>query len=53
MLPVFCCVKQRRLGRKEHDALLAEEQKEAAELQEYKTQMKGGKFGMGSNHGRV
>jgi hypothetical protein len=43
----FCCIKQRRAGRKEHAALLAEEQKEAAELQEYKRQMQNGKFAMG------
>jgi hypothetical protein len=44
----FCCVKQRRAGKREHAALLANEQKEAAELQEYKRQMQGGKFAMGS-----
>jgi hypothetical protein len=43
----FCCIKQRRAGKREHAALLATEQKEAAELQEYKRQMQGGKFGMG------
>jgi|TARA_R110002003_G_scaffold54_23_gene4865 hypothetical protein len=33
---------------------LAEEQKEAAELQEYKRQMQSGKFGLGGGHyGRV
>lgn len=45
----FCCIKQRRAGRREHAALLAQEQKEAAELQEYKLQMQAGKFGFGSN----
>jgi hypothetical protein len=44
----FCCIKQRRAGKREHAALLADEQKEAAELQEYKRQMQGGKFAMGS-----
>ncbi|KAF1914227.1 concanavalin A-like lectin/glucanase domain-containing protein [Ampelomyces quisqualis] len=44
----FCCVKQRRAGRREHAALLAEERKEAAELNTYKMQMQGGKFAMGS-----
>jgi hypothetical protein len=44
----FCCVKQRRAGRREHAALLAEEKKEAAELNAYKLQMQGGKFAMGS-----
>jgi hypothetical protein len=44
----FCCIKQRRAGKREHAALLASEQKEAAELQEYKRQMQGGKFAMGS-----
>jgi len=53
LVMIFFCIKQRRLGRKEHAALVAEEQKEAAELQEYKTQMKNGKFGMGSPYGRV
>lgn len=48
---VFCCIKQRRTGRKEHQALLAVEQKEAAELQEYKIQMQSGKFGFGNNRG--
>ncbi|KAF2033090.1 concanavalin A-like lectin/glucanase [Setomelanomma holmii] len=53
-LMAFCCIKQRRAGRKEHSALLAEEQKEAAELQEYKRQMQSGKFGFGGgNYGRV
>lgn len=50
----FCCIKQRRAGRKEHAALLADEQKEAAELQEYKLQMQGGKFAIsGGSYGRV
>ncbi|KAF1851395.1 glycoside hydrolase family 16 protein [Cucurbitaria berberidis CBS 394.84] len=52
-LIMFCCVKQRRAGRKEHEALLAEEHKEAAELQEYKKQMQAGKFGFGSSGNRV
>lgn len=52
-LLIFCCIKQRRAGKREHDALLAGEQKEAAELQEYKRQMQGGKFGFGSNVNRV
>jgi hypothetical protein len=50
---IFCCIKQRRAGKKEHAALLAGEQREAAELQEYKMQMKGGKFGFGSHTNRV
>jgi len=49
----FCCIKQRRAGRKEHAALLAQEQREAAELQEYKQQMQSGKFGFGSSSHRV
>jgi hypothetical protein len=49
----FCCIKQRRAGRKEHAALLADEQKEAAELQEYKLQMQNGKFAMSGGYGRV
>jgi len=53
----FCCIKQRRAGRKEHAALMAEEEKEAAELQEYKRQMQSGKFGFGNpqvqSYGRV
>ena len=52
-LLIFCCIKQRRAGKKEHDALLAGEQKEAAELEEYKRQMQGGKFGFGSHTNRV
>jgi len=47
---LFCCIKQRRAGRKEAQALLAEEQKEAAELSEYKAQMQAGRFAMGSNN---
>jgi hypothetical protein len=47
-LMAFCCIKQRRAGRREHAALLAEEKKEAAELNAYKMQMQGGKFAMGS-----
>jgi len=56
VLIAFCCVKQRRAGRREHAALLAEEQKEAAELQEYKVQMQSGKFGFAggsASYGRV
>lgn len=53
LLIAFCCIKQRRAGRKEHAALLAQEQKEAAELQEYKLQMQAGKFGFGGGYGRV
>jgi len=53
LLIAFCCVKQRRAGRKEHAALLAQEQKEAAELQEYKVQMQSGKFGFGGGYNRV
>jgi hypothetical protein len=45
---LFCCITQRRVGRKEHEALLAEEQREAAELNEYKQKMQAGKFGMGN-----
>lgn len=52
-LLAFCCVKQRRAGKKEHAALLAGEQKEAAELEEYRSQMQGGKFGFGSHVNRV
>jgi hypothetical protein len=52
-LLMFCCIKQRRAGKREHAALLAGEQKEAAELEEYKRQMKGGKFGFGNNVNRV
>ncbi|KAF1923680.1 glycoside hydrolase family 16 protein [Didymella exigua CBS 183.55] len=52
-LLIFCCIKQRRAGKREHAALLAGEQKEAAELEEYKRQMQGGKFGFGSNVNRV
>jgi hypothetical protein len=48
-LMAFCCFKQRRAGRKEHAALLAAEQKEAAEMLTYKQQMQSGKFGMGSH----
>lgn len=47
---LFCCIKQRRAGKKEAQALLAEEQKEAAELSEYKAQMQAGRFGMGSHN---
>ncbi|CAO2658037.1 Nn.00g072970.m01.CDS01 [Neocucurbitaria sp. VM-36] len=50
---LFCCIKQRRAGRREHAALLAEEEKDAAELQEYKRQMQSGKFGFGSTVHRV
>ncbi|EUC31513.1 glycoside hydrolase family 16 protein [Bipolaris zeicola 26-R-13] len=50
---LFCCIKQRRIGRKEHEALLAEEQKEAAELNEYKSQMQAGRFAVGGGAGRV
>ena len=46
---LFCCITQRRAGRKEAQALLTQEQKEAAELSEYKSQMQAGKFGFGSN----
>lgn len=52
-LLIFCCIKQRRAGKREHDALLAGEQKEAAELEEYKNQMQNGKFGFGSHVNRV
>lgn len=47
---LFCCIKKRREGKREHQALLAEEQKEAAELSEYKAQMQAGRFAMGSNN---
>jgi hypothetical protein len=47
---LFYCIKQRRAGKKEHEALLAEEQKEAAELSEYKSQMQAGRFAVGSGH---
>jgi uncharacterized protein HemX len=51
---IFYCFKQRRAGRKEHAALLAQENKEASDLQEYKKQMQGGRFGVGSGgYGRV
>jgi hypothetical protein len=53
LLLAFCCVKQRRVGKREHAALLAYEQKEAAELDEYKTQMKAGKFGFAGGANRV
>lgn len=54
LLMAFCCVKQRRAGRREHAELLAQEQKEAAEMQVYKQQMQAGKFGLGSSgYGRV
>jgi hypothetical protein len=54
LVMAFCCIKQRRAGKKEHAALLAGEEKEAAELQEYKRQMQGGKFSMaGGGYGRV
>ena len=52
-LLAFCCIKQRRAGKKEHAAMLAGEQKEAAELEEYKNQMQGGKFGFGNQVNRV
>jgi hypothetical protein len=46
--------KQRAVGRKEHAALLAQEEKEASELQEYKKQMQSGRFGFGSSgYGKV
>ncbi|KAF2259812.1 hypothetical protein CC78DRAFT_536849 [Lojkania enalia] len=44
----FCCIKQRRAGRREFAALQAEQNKEAAELLEYKRQMASGKFGYGN-----
>ncbi|KAL5119735.1 hypothetical protein ACEQ8H_002341 [Pleosporales sp. CAS-2024a] len=47
-LMAVCCVKQRRAGRLEHAALLAEERREAAELKEYKRQMETGQFAMGN-----
>jgi hypothetical protein len=53
LLLAFCCIKQRRVGKREHAALLANEQKEAAELEEYKNQMKTGKFGFGGGANRV
>jgi hypothetical protein len=53
LLMAFCCIKQRRVGKREHAALLATEQKEAAELEEYKSQMKAGKFGFGGGANRV
>jgi uncharacterized protein HemX len=46
---LFFCIKSRRQGKKEAQALLAEERKEAAELSEYKAQMQAGRFAMGSN----
>jgi outer membrane biogenesis lipoprotein LolB len=46
---LFCCIKQRRAGKKEAQALLTQEHKEAAELSKYKLQMQAGKFGFGSN----
>jgi hypothetical protein len=46
---LFCCIKRRREGKREAQALLAEEQKEAAELSKYKAQMQAGRFAMGSN----
>jgi hypothetical protein len=53
LLLAFCCIKQRRVGKREHAALLANEQKEAAELDEYKSQMKAGKFGFAGGANRV
>jgi hypothetical protein len=48
LVMAFCCIKQRRAGKKEHAALLAGEEKE------YKRQMQGGKFSMaGGGYGRV
>ncbi|KAF2205311.1 cell wall glucanase [Delitschia confertaspora ATCC 74209] len=45
----FCCVKQRRAGRREYLAHEAIMTKEAAELLHYKNQMAQGKFGHGSH----
>ncbi|KAJ4321116.1 hypothetical protein N0V94_003063 [Neodidymelliopsis sp. IMI 364377] len=53
LLLAFCCIKQRRAGKREHAALIAGEEKEAAELLEYKKQMQGGRFGFGSHTNRV
>ncbi|KAF2006480.1 glycoside hydrolase family 16 protein [Amniculicola lignicola CBS 123094] len=41
----ICCVKQRRAGRKEFAEIQAQEDKEAAELREYKNKMAAGHFG--------
>lgn len=50
-LLTFCCIKQRRAGRREHAAIMARDQQEQAELQEYKRQMQQGKFGFGNEAG--
>jgi Tfp pilus assembly protein PilN len=50
-LMTFCCIKQRRAGRREHQALLAQESKEAADLLAYKNQMASGRFGFGNGNG--
>ncbi|KAF2180395.1 glycoside hydrolase family 16 protein [Zopfia rhizophila CBS 207.26] len=44
----FCCIKQRRAGRREFAALEAQQNKEASELLEYKRQMTSGRFGHGN-----
>ena len=48
----FCCVKQRRAGRREWAEQERQSEKEAAELLEYKRQMAQGRFGQGSEGGR-
>ncbi|ORY16570.1 cell wall glucanase-like protein [Clohesyomyces aquaticus] len=50
ILITVCCIKQRRAGRREHAALLAQENKEAAELLAYKNQMASGRFGYGNSN---
>ncbi|KAF2493907.1 extracellular cell wall glucanase Crf1 [Lophium mytilinum] len=47
---LFCCIKQRRAGRREYAELEAQREKEAAELVEYKTKMANGGFGHGSHN---
>lgn len=47
-LITFCCIKQRRAGRREFAAIEAESNKEAAELLEYKRQMAQGRFAQGN-----
>ena len=46
---IFCCIKQRRAGRREHAEIEAQREKEAAELVEYKRQMADGVFSQSSS----
>jgi len=50
---VFCCIKQRRAGRREHAALESQREKEAEELAEYKHQMATGQFARSSHYRTV